>query len=65
MLYLRLLLIFFIILCLVTVFNPPLAWKLKEGWKFKNAQPSDLYLLSTRIGGIIGVIMFTFTFFII
>lgn len=42
--------------------NPHLVWKLTEEWKSYHAdEPSDLYLKSTRIGGVLfalfGVIM--------
>ena len=42
--------------------NPHLVWKLTEEWKsYRADEPSDLYLKSTKIGGILfallGVIM--------
>lgn len=65
MLLIRLLLIIATISSIIAVFNPRLAWKLREGWKFKNArpQPSDSYLLFTRIGGILGTIVCFIVFF--
>lgn len=33
--------------------NPEAAWKWEIGWKVKDAEPSDAYLLFTRISGII------------
>ena len=51
-----------IALSLISIFNPRLSWKIQKGWKFKNAEPSDAYLLATRIGGIIGTIVCFYVF---
>ena len=38
----------------VAVFFPDMIFELKESWKsYSAADPSDLYLLFTRIGGVI------------
>jgi hypothetical protein len=35
------------------LYKPPLIWIITESWKSNDAtEPSDLYILSTRIGGI-------------
>ena len=44
----------------VGVFNimsPQTAWYLEYGWRFKNAEPSDLALGFNRVGGLIAVIV--------
>lgn len=38
------------------IFWPEAVWQITEGWKFKNAEPSDAALLVTRIGGVLGII---------
>ena len=49
------------IICLVigafNLFFPYGAWYLGYGWKFRDAEPSDLMLTMTRIGGILIVII--------
>lgn len=46
--------ILFIALGIFLFVKPDLMWKLTEQWKSYSAdEPSDLYLLSTRIGGIL------------
>lgn len=37
--------------------NPRAAWFLNRGWMYRDAEPSDLYLGLSRVGGIIGVII--------
>lgn len=50
----------FIALGLVGVINPRLAWYLSDGWKFRDAEPSDTALFMARLGGIamLGVAIF-------
>jgi hypothetical protein len=38
---------------LINIFNPRFGWKLSEGWKFKDAEPSDSYLIFSRINSVI------------
>lgn len=38
------------------VFSPKSAWWVSVGWRFKNAEPSDLALMLNRIGG--GILVF-------
>jgi len=33
------------------IIDPYLAWKMGEGWQYKNVEPSDEALQWTRIGG--------------
>ena len=47
----------FILFGLFAAIKPEIAWQLREGWKFRNAEPSDLSLAMTRIGGIFAVII--------
>lgn len=41
----------------LSVINPEAAWKWEIGWKVKDAEPSDAYLLFVRISGIITCII--------
>jgi Family of unknown function (DUF6199) len=52
-------LLFYIILVLAatTALFPRAAWFFNEGWKFKNAEPSDAAIFVTRLGGIIAVVV--------
>ncbi len=42
---------------IVNCANPTLAFSLSEGWKYKNVEPSEGYLLLTRLGGILLIIV--------
>lgn len=44
--------IILVVFSVISIINPKLAWELSEGWKFKNAEPSNAYLISTRIGAV-------------
>lgn len=37
------------IFLLIHIVNPRIGWKISEGWKFKNAEPSERYLIINRI----------------
>lgn len=50
----------FTIFALIGIFNPRLSWKMSEGWKFKNAEPSTAYLIMTRISSIVVLIIVWF-----
>ena len=52
--------IFVSVLCILNIFKPLVNWKLTEGLKNKNAEPSDIYLLITRISGVIVLIFVWF-----
>ena len=58
----RLLLALATVLSLVSIFNPHLSCQLQKGWQFKNAEPSDAYLLAIRIGGVISTITCLYLF---
>lgn len=48
--------IILILLGLFVILSPETAWYLRCGWRFRNAEPSDLALIPERIGGIIFLI---------
>lgn len=41
--------IIFSIFLLIGIINPKLSWKMSEGWKYKDVEPSEGYLIGTRI----------------
>ncbi len=41
---------------LLGILNPRLYWLINEGWKFENAEPSEIYLLLARIGGGVAIL---------
>jgi len=48
--------LFFIILLvggLIHILSPRTAWYMSIGWKLQDAEPSDGYLIMTRIGGVL------------
>ena len=55
------------IVCLLigafNIISPYGAWFLGYGWRYRDAEPSDLALLMTRIGGIVAVIIGIVLFF--
>ena len=42
--------IILVVFSVISIIYPKLTWELSEGWKFKNAEPSNAYLIFTRIG---------------
>jgi hypothetical protein len=46
-----------IIWSLVAVFSPQTAWYWREGWQYRNVEPSDAALIAFRISGVIGLIL--------
>lgn len=52
-----------VVLLLVGIFNaasPETAWYLSDGWKYKNAEPSEEALGLTRVGGIVAIVIGVF-----
>ncbi len=49
--------IFVSIFLLIGIINPKIAWMISEGWKFKNAEPSEVYLIINRIMAIVILIV--------
>ena len=50
------------IFCILGIINPELTWKISEGWKVKNVEPSDVYLNLNRIAS--AVVLFIVWFVI-
>ena len=46
-----------IMIGVVSILVPEGMWQLYEGWKFKDAEPSDLALVMHRIGGVLLMVM--------
>lgn len=45
--------IFCLIPGLLCLLSPQTAWKIREGWKFRNVEPSKLKLLSIQLRGLL------------
>ncbi len=52
----------FIILGLVNIFAPNVAWYLRHGMHYKDAEPTEASLILIRLSGILIVIMGFFVF---
>ena len=52
-----------IIIGLCSLCRPEEMWHLSEGWKFKEAEPSEEALLWCRVGGVIAIIVGIFVLF--
>lgn len=50
-------LLIWIAICLLEIFHPRLTWFLTEGWKFKDAEPSEAYLTFSRVMGVVMLIV--------
>lgn len=51
--------LFGIIIIIVGIFNiskPEKAWYLSEGWKFRDAEPSDLAIFFIRVVGFVAIV---------
>jgi hypothetical protein len=49
-----------LIMSIIAIFAPRITWFLSTGWRFKNAEPSDLVLSLNRIGGVIATVISVF-----
>ena len=49
--------LFMIIIGAVNALFPETGWHMSEGWKFKNAEPSEEALLWGRLGGIVCIVI--------
>ncbi|MBO5253428.1 MAG: hypothetical protein J6C51_05740 [Clostridia bacterium] len=49
-----------IALGLFAVLSPQTVWYLEYGWRFKDAEPSNLALTLNRIGGIVSIALGVF-----
>ncbi|MFC5401574.1 DUF6199 family natural product biosynthesis protein [Cohnella soli] len=55
--------ILFILIAVLNIIYPAFGWYLRYGWMVKgDSEPSDAYLLMSRISGIIVLIVFLFVF---
>lgn len=45
------------ILLIIGIIFPKFAWMLSEGWKFKDAEPSQLYLGFSRVMSVVVLIV--------
>ena len=52
-----------IIIGLCNLCRPEEMWHLSEGWKFKDAEPSEDAILWCRVGGVIAIIVGVFVLF--
>lgn len=52
----------FTVICIIGIVNPELSWKMSEGWKFRDAEPSELYLIMTRVMSVVILIVLWFIF---
>jgi len=41
----------------INAISPETGWHMSDGWKYKNAEPSEEALLWGRIGGIVTIII--------
>lgn len=50
----------FLVLIILGVFNivsPQFAWYLQYGWRYKDAEPSDMALVINRVGGVVIILI--------
>lgn len=59
-----LIIILFFVIGIWNTISPRLAWYLSYGWRYKNAEPSDIALGITRFGGIVAIIIGFISIFI-
>lgn len=59
-----LLILFLFVVGIFTAVSPHTAWYLGYGWRYKNAEPSDLALGLNRFGGVVVIIVAAIIFFI-
>lgn len=46
-----------VLIMLVPLVRPRAWWWVQDGWKFKNAEPSDLVLVAIRVSALIGILI--------
>ena len=47
-----------LVVCVLQTLFPDFFWSLSEGWKVRgDSEPSDAWLLMTRVGSILGIII--------
>lgn len=52
--------ILFSVILLIGIINPKMAWKISEGWKYKNVEPSTAYLVVNRVVSIVMLVVIWF-----
>ncbi|WP_391572190.1 DUF6199 family natural product biosynthesis protein [Cohnella sp.] len=56
--------ILFIILAILNIVYPSFGWYMRYGWMVKGeSEPSEAYLIMSRIGGIVALIFLTIVLF--
>lgn len=48
--------IFMILIGILNTIFPRIFWTLRDGWRYKDAEPTDFALLMSRLGGIMLVL---------
>lgn len=46
-----------IVMGIFQLVSPQTAWYLSYGWRYKNAEPSDIALVMERMGGVVEIIV--------
>lgn len=46
-----------IVMGIFQLVSPQTAWYLSYGWRYKNAEPSDIALVMERMGGVVAIIV--------
>jgi hypothetical protein len=55
--------ILFVLIAALNIFFPKFGWYMRYGWMVKgNSEPSDAYILMSRISSIIILVVFFFVF---
>lgn len=47
-----------------SIVSPETAWMLGHGWRYRDAEPSDMALTANRIGGVVCILVAVLVFFI-
>jgi hypothetical protein len=56
--------ILFIILAILNIVYPSFGWYLRYGWMVKGeSEPSEAYLIMSRVGGIVALVLLIFVLF--
>lgn len=46
-----------IVMGIFQLVSPQTAWYLSYGWRYKDAEPSDIALVMERVGGVVAIIV--------
>lgn len=47
----------FTVISLIGIIRPDIMWVLSEGWKYKDVEPSETYLILSRVLSVIALIL--------